>query len=328
MGAATARRAQRIQSLWSGYGEIVRFELSGAEWSSVVVKLVDARAVPRHPRGWAGDASHLRKCQSYEVERHFYREFSSRCADECRVPRALHLEGGEGRWLFILEDLDAAGFSERCHRLSDDEMGACLSWLASFHATFLGARADGLWETGTYWHLGTRPDELRAMKDKELKEAAPALDAALNQAKFQTLVHGDAKVANFCFLPRRRREQTRVAAVDFQYVGRGVGVKDVAYLLSSCLDEGECAAQAEAWLGHYFECLSQEVIRRKGEGLLPDWVHPEELEAEWRALYPVAWADFLRFLDGWAPGHSKIHGYSLKMARQALLAVSEGAAFG
>ena len=56
-----------------------------------------------------------------------------------------------------------------------------------------------LWETGTYWHLETRPDELVKLQDKKLKEFAPLIDSKLSSAKYQTLVHGDAKLANFCF---------------------------------------------------------------------------------------------------------------------------------
>ena len=42
------------------------------------------------------------------------------------------------------------------------------------------------------------------------------------------------------------------------------------------------------------------------------------LEADWRALYPVAWTDFYRFLQGWDPGHWKLHRYSERLAREVL----------
>ena len=53
--------------------------------------------------------------------------------------------------------------------------------------------------------------------------------------KFKTIVHGDAKLANFCF----SHDLSNVAAVDFQYVGGGCGMKDVAYFLGSCLNDQE-----------------------------------------------------------------------------------------
>ena len=79
---------------------------------------------------------------------------------------------------------------------------------------------------------------------------APELDRRLRAARFQTLVHGDAKPANFCFDARRGA----VAAVDFQYVGGGCGMKDVAYLLS-----GEREDKADAWV----EALSADVVPEK-----------------------------------------------------------------
>ena len=129
----------------------------------------------------------------------------------------------------VLEDLDAAGFPVRLASVSPLQLRSCLDWLATFHATFLGVAPEGLWESGTYWHLATRSEELAALDDLRLKEAAPVIDQRLSAARFQTLVHGDAKLANFCF----SEEDDGVAAVDFQYVGGGCGMKDVCLLYTS-----------------------------------------------------------------------------------------------
>ena len=298
----------RIQSLWSGYGAIFRFDTGHASPSSLIVKHVSPPNARRHPRGWSSDVGHERKLRSYDIELIWYRDFAPRCPKESRVPHAHHLQAVEGAWLFVLEDLDVAGFPRRRSNLSRKEMRGCLSWLAHFHATFLGQSPGGLWPVGTYWHLATRPDELKAMRDRRLRDAAPRIDAALGAARFSTLVHGDAKVANFCFAT----SGDEVAAVDFQYVGGGVGVKDLAYFLSSCLDENECLREADEWVEIYFEMLRGALAQAQPE------VDAVAVEAEWRALYPLAWADFMRFLIGWAPDHYKIHGYSQKMTERAL----------
>jgi len=288
-GAQSARVQRRIQSLWSGYGEICRVALTGAREPSVIVKRVSPPAL----RAGGQDAarSHARKLASYAVEQVWYERYAQRCDERCRVARAWHCEQQGEQRLFVLEDLDAAGYGARRELLSAAGLHACLDWLAHFHSTFMTVKPDGLWEVGTYWHLATRPDELERCVDAALRDGAGRLDARLRRAQFRTLVHGDAKVENFCFAERG----DAVAAVDFQYVGGGVGVQDVAYFLSSCLDEAACEARAPALLDRYFETLRAALGRR----------HPEldgaALESEWRQLYPTAWADFCRFLAGWAP---------------------------
>ena len=154
---------------------------------------------------------------------------------------------------------------------------------------------EGLWTIGTYWHLDTRPEELEILTDLRLKKAAPLIDQKLNEAKYQTIVHGDAKLANFLF------NEQQAAAVDFQYVGGGVGVKDLAYFMSSIFAEEELEEHEQECLDTYFKFLNM-----------------PEVEVEWRALYPVAWCDFYRFLQGWSPGHWKIHSYSESMKEKAL----------
>lgn len=314
LGAHEVLPAERIQRLWSGYGEVRRLRTPGAEEPTAIAKLVQPPDARDHPRGWVSDLSHRRKLRSYAVEQAFYRNQALRCDSHCTVPRTLHGRALDGGFLLVLQDMDAAGFPLRRGQCSDTELQACLAWLANFHATFLGEAPVGLWEVGTYWHLATRPEELAATADAALVAAAPLLDARLNGCRYRSLVHGDAKVANFCF----SSDGARVAAVDFQYVGGGAGIKDVAYLLGSCMDDAGCEARADAALDHYFCCLRGAIARRTDGAVAVDLVDLIELEAEWRALYPVAWADFNRFLAGWAPDHAKLHGYSQRMTRRVL----------
>jgi len=245
----------------------------------------------------------------------WYEHFASRLGAFCRVPSAFACRTQGEQWLFVLEDLDRAGYPSRRHQLDATDVQQCLTWLARFHATFLGTPPERLWKTGTYWHLGTRPDEFASMTNRRLKTAAAAIDRRLSSAGFQSLVHGDAKLENFCFPERGASSELGVAAVDFQYVGGGAGIKDVAYFFSSIWESAECEAQAADALNWYFEALSVAVSARLTRS------EANALEQEWRALYPVAWADFCRFSEGWAPGHFEHHAYSERMTEQALVAL-------
>lgn len=299
-GATTITHKEEIQELWSGYGQILRIGLKGANIDSVVVKHVQTPKSDYHPRGWNTDIGHQRKLKSYEVETYWYENYSQRSS--ARLPNCLAVDHHGEEVLIILEDLNSAGFPLRKRSLNWTEIEACLQWLAQFHACFLGTSPTGLWETGTYWHLETRPQELKALSDPALKEAAPLIDQRLNDCEFKTLVHGDAKLANFCF-----GEDGNVAAVDFQYVGGGCGMKDLAYFVGSCLNEQESERYEDKILDSYFSYLQSELESPNGA-----------LEKEWRALYRVAWADFHRFLKGWSPGHWKINTYSERITHQVI----------
>jgi hypothetical protein len=317
--AARVELGERVQELWSGYGEIRRATLMGSSTTPVIVKWV----VP--PAGTTRDAaearSHRRKLRSYDVERAFYRRYAGRCGPTARVASALHVGGNGNRTLLVLEDLDASGFGFRHHRVSEGELAACLRWLAHFHARFLGVRPESLWSVGTYWHLATRPDELVAVRDEAVRRAAPVLDERLNRARFRTLVHGDAKLQNFCFTAAG----DAVAAVDFQYVGGGVGVKDVAYCLTSCLTPRELERDAPKHLNTYFRELRAAFDARDAGQVqeIPQGpLDVDTLEAEWRELYPLACADFYRFLLGWAGGMESRDPYLEHVTRRVLAGFS------
>ncbi|HEY4183241.1 MAG TPA: phosphotransferase [Kofleriaceae bacterium] len=256
---AKARPVARIQRLWSGYGEIVRVALDDGR--TVIVKSVKPPRV-------AASVSDTRKRRSYDVEQTFYERYAAR--SRARVATMFGARRDDG-WTFILEDLDAE-FPLRRDPASGRALEACLAWLAKFHACFMGDAGEGLWEQGTYWHLATRLDELAIDPAR-----AHALDRQLAAARFQTLLHGDAKEANFCFT----RDASAVAAVDFQYAGRGCGMKDVAYLL-----HGHSDGHLDAYFRHLRASLRADV-------------DADALEAEWRALFPTAQEDFARFLAGW-----------------------------
>lgn len=304
-GATSLHLGVKIQTLWSGYGEIVRVHLEGSERPSVVVKHVQFPAETDHPRGWNTDLSHTRKVRSYQVETHWYQNYNT--DQSCRVPVCLASCSHGNEMLIVLEDLDVAGYDQRRTSIGNKEMEACLSWLAHFHALFLGRDPDGLWPVGTYWHLDTRPDELEAMDDPDLKSAAGSIDKILSDCRFKTIVHGDAKLANFCF----SKTGKEVAAVDFQYVGGGCGMKDVVYFMGSCMEERECEKKAPALLDYYFRELEKALDKKD--------VDFAALEEEWREMFAFAWTDFHRFLLGWMPDHWKINRYSKKLTKEVLL---------
>lgn len=306
--AQSAEELETVQSLWSGYGKISRWQLKGSDIKSVIVKKIQAPTQQHHPKGWNSSFSHNRKMKSYQVEMNFYEGYALSCNAYCAVPKCYEVKRAEGEQLLFLEDLNESGYAQRRESLSLEELKVCLSWLANFHATFIQVNADELWEVGTYWHLATRPEEFEKIEGGWLKSNAKAIDQKLSATNFQTLVHGDAKVANFCFSD----EMKKVAAVDFQYVGRGCGMKDLIYLMSSCLSAEECELYEEEILQYYFKELALALKRNHKN------IDFNDLENEWRVLYPYAWADFVRFLKGWSPEHYKLNDYSERMVSRIM----------
>ncbi|MGV3524153.1 MAG: phosphotransferase [Candidatus Sericytochromatia bacterium] len=305
-GACALISETPLQRLWGGYGQISRLVLQGGTVPSAVLKRVSP---PPQTPARESAFSHLRKLRSYAVEQAWYRTWAQRCAADCRVPRCYGVETqGDELWL-LLEDLDAAGFSGRWRVPGPEQQAQVLRWLAHFHALFLGSEPLGLWPEGSYWQLQTRPQEWADMPSGPLKAQAAALDARLRTARFRTLIHGDPKPANFCF------GASGVAAVDFQYVGGGCGMRDVAYWLSCCAGPWGARNATANWvdsqLDLYFDALQR---------ALPPSLRQScgaALEQEWRALFAVAWTDFGRFLAGWQGG-TEPDAFSQGLAAQVL----------
>lgn len=315
-GATAANASELIQTLWRGYGEIVRVAVEGTDTLSIIVKHIHATQTLDNKRAAVGTRdgstsstrSHKRKLRSYAVETQWYRNAGTHCTDHWPIARCYGTAETANGQFIALEDLDAAGYPRRKSRLSRQEVSTCLRWLANFHGTFLGSSPAGLWKTGTYWHLGTRPDEFAAMPDSELKKVAKLVDEKLNNCRFTTLVHGDAKTANFCFSV----DGKRVAAVDFQYVGGGCGIKDVVYFLDSCLPQTEIEASQNQLLSIYFDALERALHARNVS------IEFADLKSEWTNLFAFAWVDFYRFLAGWAPQYARLESYTKRQLNRVV----------
>jgi hypothetical protein len=295
-----------IQELWSGYGQLTRVTLNN---QSIIIKLIKFPEEVDHPRGWNSNLSHERKIKSYQIETTWYKNYNQEIQN-AYFPK--YISSGEisNTKYLILEDLQEKGFNPQVS-IQWPQISLCLKWLAYFHAKNLGNKVNELWKIGTYWHLDTRPDELQALNDKELITAAPVIDEKLNNASFKTIVHGDAKLANFLF------NESEVSAVDFQYVGGGVGVKDLAYFLSSIYNENELIKNEKQCLDYYFFEFKNAMKQFHKN------VDAKLIEQEWRELYPYVWCDFYRFLKGWSPAHFKINTYSEQMKEKVLNAIRQ-----
>ncbi|WP_395342488.1 phosphotransferase [Ningiella sp. W23] len=306
-GTLHFNKLRSVQSLWSGYGEIARYDVSGRA-APIILKIINIHAKAAHPRGWESATAHTRKLSSYLNEQVFYKQFSEQLNERCRTPKYISSGANRNAMWLVLEDADHKGYEVRRNTASFEQASLGVTWLANFHAQFLNSEGEGLWPIGTYWHLQTRKQEWQAMPDSNLKQQAQNVSNALQNCRYSTLVHGDAKIANFCF----NSDCSDVLALDFQYVGKGCGIQDLVYFLGSCLSADDLERYASDLKEYYFEQLKQALAFSKQDHLFPS------VKTEWSELYKFAWADFERFLRGWSPSHHKLNQYSEKQTNLAL----------
>jgi hypothetical protein len=89
-------------------------------------------------------------------------------------------------------------------------------------------------------------------------------------------------------------------------------MKDVAYFIGSCLHEEDCVRMESRLLDVYFGELHL-ALKAKNTP-----INFDDLEKDWRAMFPIAWTDFHRFLKGWSPGHWDTNSYSERVAKKVI----------
>lgn len=285
---------EQAASVWSDCGEIIRCKLNG---EACVIKAIEVPQQINHSRITQSEFALARKRQSYLVEFNWYQQFSGQLPLEAAAIPCLNAVQENNQQALLFADFTACGYQQA--QASSAHIDAILRWLAHFHAVNLSSTAEGLWPQGSYWHLATRPDEYARMTHSSLKVEAENIDTALKQCVYQTLIHGDAKLANFAIKPHTNC----VYGYDFQYVGKGVGIIDVMYFLGSCLSDKALHTDASAYLDQYYDELALALKCYKPN------ISAADVIASWDELWAYAWADFYRFLAGWSPEHLKINRY-------------------
>jgi hypothetical protein len=159
----------------------------------------------------------------------------------------------------------------------------------------------GLWDNGCYWHLDTRQQEFDSIPRSwaDVRAAASRVDEVLKGCKadgsisdtHQTLLHGDFKSENLLWDGRGR-----CCAYDFQYTGRGLGMRDVAYMLSSSVDVDvlEHSSGEQRLLQHYHASL-QKQLGRHGKEAAAKRYSSDVMTAQ----FELCLVDYVRFMAGW-----------------------------
>jgi len=267
------------------------------------------------------DAEHFNRTKTaYEVEIAFYHYLMDQDLPplKARVPEMLYSELHLDSFFLVLEDLRGGEGLDKprgCQKqeLNSEETKLALDWLASFHTSFLGVQnlPDVLWPKGTYWSLEKRKTEFERMtlewnrtcesfrdvyptiftspKIKDLAFRLQCIAADLDMLlkptdEYKTLVHGDFKTANLFF------SSQGVAACDFQWIGEGLGVKDLIYLLYSSVSPHTVLTQEDEFLQYYYNAF----VASSGDPLM-DKTYPWD---DFKRDAEFAFLDYVRFLIG------------------------------
>ena len=188
----------------------------------------------------------------YRREVLFYRRLAPRL--RIRVPACYHaaIDEPSGRFVLVLEDLPSTAQVDQLTGFSADHAMLALEQAAALHAPLWGSN----WLGSLSWLAGqqgrtadnvmilsklmiefvkryadTAPSHVLEMCERVAPSAAAF---ALHQPKPWTAQHGDFRPDNMLF--GARNGEVPLAVVDWQTVGLGPGMVDVAFVLGTSLD--------------------------------------------------------------------------------------------
>ena len=236
----------------------------------------------------------------------------------------------DSRFSLLLDDFSEANGWHQVVQTDLAQTQATLQAFARMHAFFwLGnkteALASSLWPIATYWDQAKQPtDQANRLSshlsrfvadfgDPEVSEAtrrkdygvllashAERLEREVHQGEKQTIIHGDAKSANFFYKTSSSSEEgLDVGVIDFQWTGRGLCATDVAYAMWAC-PQSQVLDQEQQLVEYYHGQLVQELAKLEPSGGGGGTKVPS-LNA-FKAQYKAAFLDLCRVViaDHWS----------------------------
>ncbi|CAH0038062.1 unnamed protein product [Clonostachys rhizophaga] len=230
----------------------------------------------------------------------------------------------------------------RRESLNQTQVSSSLGWLARFHGSsweWLPTELDeflspplqeakirseqgedkggrSIWLNGGYTYLATRRKEYQSLVEDKSSEWSDALCKPVKGSSesiaeivaafltpsgrpFETYIHGDVKSDNLF----TTRSGDRVAFVDFQYVGLGLGVSDLAKLFTCSVPQDLLVSEDEG-------SLPEELAMESGErklleeylNTLHEFADMADIEYPWDLFvrhWETALVDWCRFQASW-----------------------------
>ena len=266
LASISAFKVETVGETAGFLGDICRvfltWSVEGAGPSSIIAKFPTLRA------------SNLETGQgllAYEREMKFYQHFSAECSLNPPKFYGGADVSGEGDYLLLMEDLAGARFVSQLDVLSSADTLACVRSLAAMHAQYwrapkLGDSA-GLYQFSDWaeiyepvirsgWPLFQQdfdvliPDQMRPMFEPG-NAAAGAIFKYFCERRPKTLLHGDARIENFCF----DADSGEARAYDWQLAAAGPGIYDLIYFFANSVAPETLFEEGEALLKAYHASL-------------------------------------------------------------------------
>ena len=209
----------------------------------------------------------------YEREARFYEQIAGEI--DIRTPRCYYngMDLTAGEFILLLEDLAPACVGDQLEGCTAAEMRLAVREVAKLHATWwdhprlesldwmpyindrVNQSAEGAYQRAlpafVEFVKDKVPASIVALAEKQQHRVIASLDRMVTRPI--TIVHGDYRMDNLFF--QTPQGGSPLAVIDWQIANRGVGVFDVAYLLSGNVDSRIRKAKERDVLKMYHDTL-------------------------------------------------------------------------